>query len=166
MIKVANPEWYQDLLDRITSLEEQLSVTKSKPPSKRARPESIDQAIQYGATLGMEKVDVESWWDHFESNGWKVAGRTPMKCWKSALRNAKRNPIHASRTNSVTASKRPPTIYSLQSQRDTVQVEINRLKGIRDLSLTGLTGTNKSDFLNLVSKKKQLTRQIANFDQK
>lgn len=32
------------------------------------------------------KVDSESFYDHYESNGWKV-GKVPMKDWKATLRN-------------------------------------------------------------------------------
>ncbi len=28
--------------------------------------------------------DVRGWHEHFQSNGWKVAGKTPMKDWKAA----------------------------------------------------------------------------------
>lgn len=31
--------------------------------------------------------DANSFFDHFESNGWKVGGRGAMKCWKAAVRN-------------------------------------------------------------------------------
>ena len=31
--------------------------------------------------------EAEKLFDHYESNGWKVGGKAPMKCWKSATRN-------------------------------------------------------------------------------
>ena len=36
-------------------------------------------------------------WDHYVSNGWKISGRAPMKDWKAALRNWKRNESKFSR---------------------------------------------------------------------
>ena len=54
-----------------------------------ARP-TIADAIAYGSEVGMAKEQVESWFDHFESNGWKVGGKAPMKDWKAAIRTAKR----------------------------------------------------------------------------
>ena len=32
-------------------------------------------------------VDAETFIDHYQSNGWRVGGKSPMKCWKSAVRN-------------------------------------------------------------------------------
>jgi len=50
----------------------------------------LSEAIAYGADIGMSSEEVKSWFDHFESNGWKVSGKTPMKDWKAAMRNGKR----------------------------------------------------------------------------
>jgi hypothetical protein len=41
--------------------------------------------------------DIKAWWNHFQSNGWLVSGKTKMKDWKSAALNgfknwAERNP--------------------------------------------------------------------------
>lgn len=55
-----------------------------------SKPE-LAEVQAYGAEIGMDPADVESWYDHFQSNGWKVGGKSPMKDWKSALRNGKRN---------------------------------------------------------------------------
>jgi hypothetical protein len=38
----------------------------------------------------MSKADVDSWFDHFEANGWKVGGKAAMKDWQAALRNGQR----------------------------------------------------------------------------
>lgn len=61
-----------------------------KEGSAEGKPESRDAAIAYGATIGMTQADVEAWFDHFESNGWRVSGKTPMKDWQAALRNGNR----------------------------------------------------------------------------
>lgn len=39
---------------------------------------------------GWPEVDVQSWYDHFNSNGWKVSGVTRMADWKAAARNGAR----------------------------------------------------------------------------
>lgn len=33
------------------------------------------------------KLESETFFDHFTSNGWKVGGKAPMKDWQSACRN-------------------------------------------------------------------------------
>lgn len=43
--------------------------------------------------------DPSSFFDHFESNGWKVGGKAAMKDWKAAARNWSRR---------ETAFKKPP----------------------------------------------------------
>ena len=36
-------------------------------------------------------VEAEKFYDHFESNGWRIGGKTPMKDWKASVRNWVRN---------------------------------------------------------------------------
>jgi len=43
----------------------------------------------YAKEIGLD--DPGAPWDYYVSNGWKISGRAPMKDWKSALRNWKRN---------------------------------------------------------------------------
>ena len=50
----------------------------------------IEESKAYGEEIGLTAKEVESWYDHFQSNGWKVGGRTKMLDWKAALRNARR----------------------------------------------------------------------------
>ena len=45
----------------------------------------------YFKELGDPK-EAEKFFDHFEANGWKVGGKTPMKDWKAAARNWMRSP--------------------------------------------------------------------------
>lgn len=54
------------------------------------KPPTLSEAVTYGATIGFDAKGVEAWWDHFESNGWKVSGKTPMKNWQAAMRTGKR----------------------------------------------------------------------------
>jgi hypothetical protein len=54
---------------------------------------TLAESYAYGAELGMKKDEVSAWYDHFESNGWRVSGKTPMKDWQAALRNGKRYAI-------------------------------------------------------------------------
>lgn len=69
--------------------------TPHNPPKggkarKRAVRPSLSDVKQYGEELGLPTEECEAFFDHFESNGWKVGGKTPMKDWRSALRNWKR----------------------------------------------------------------------------
>lgn len=58
---------------------------KNKRESTReARPKSIEDVRAYCRERN-NRVNVDRWYAHYESNGWKV-GRNPMKDWKAAIR--------------------------------------------------------------------------------
>jgi hypothetical protein len=52
---------------------------------------TLHECKLYASILGMPVEQGEAFFDHFTSNGWRVSGRAPMKDWKAALRNWKRN---------------------------------------------------------------------------
>lgn len=54
------------------------------------KPENRAEVDVYAAEIGMNKADVDCWFDHFEANGWKVGGKAAMKDWRAALRNGQR----------------------------------------------------------------------------
>lgn len=45
----------------------------------------------YALSLGWPERDAKRWFNHFESNGWKVSGRSPMKNWQAAANNGFEN---------------------------------------------------------------------------
>ncbi len=88
------------------------SVTKALPEKRReekskeipkgiskSRP-SIEEVTAYCAERG-KGVDPQAWFDHYESNGWRV-GRNPMKDWRACVRQWERSEI-ASRKAPVVA---------------------------------------------------------------
>lgn len=61
------------------------NTSKNKRESTReARPKSIEDVRAYCRERN-NRVNVDRWYAHYESNGWKV-GRNPMKDWKAAIR--------------------------------------------------------------------------------
>ena len=67
--------------------------SSAPPPSPKSRAfvkPTIEEVRAYFAEKGM-KSDPEHFYDHFESNGWKVSGKSTMKDWKAAARNWERN---------------------------------------------------------------------------
>jgi len=75
---------------------------KDQKGDARGKPESRSEVDAYAAEIGMSKADVDSWFDHFEANGWKVGGKAAMKDWQAALRNGQR------RAPSFSATKPKP----------------------------------------------------------
>lgn len=64
---------------------------KGSAEGKHAGPiPTLEEAMEYGRELKMTPEDVSAWFDHFQSNGWRVSGKTPMKDWQAALRNGSR----------------------------------------------------------------------------
>lgn len=47
--------------------------------------------LDYAGIIGLQRDEAEKCYDYYEANGWKVGGRAPMKDWRAALRNWKRN---------------------------------------------------------------------------
>jgi hypothetical protein len=56
-----------------------------------ARPENVDACRGYAVELKMPAEQGNAFFDFFSSNGWKVGGKAPMKDWRCAMRNWKRN---------------------------------------------------------------------------
>lgn len=54
---------------------------------KFTKPEQTEMNL-YASKIGLPVSEVQHFFDHYESNGWKV-GRNPMKSWQAAMRNWK-----------------------------------------------------------------------------
>lgn len=74
-----------------------IGIGKGIREKKLFKKPSLEEVFTYGKEIGLSKEICESWFDHFESNGWKVGGKTLMVEWKASLRNAKRNPFNNER---------------------------------------------------------------------
>jgi hypothetical protein len=69
---------------------------KPKAPVKRFIPPGVLEVQTYMLEKGVHisknsKDEAEKFCDHFESNGWKVGGKTKMVSWKAAVRNFMKN---------------------------------------------------------------------------
>lgn len=77
-----------------------VDAPQSAAQSKRApasRPESVADAVAYFATLGGSAFEAETFFDHFQANGWRQGGKTPMRDWQAAARNWFRRSAQAPR---------------------------------------------------------------------
>ncbi len=59
----------------------------SPKTQKRFSPPPIADVIDFFKEKKSTMQNAEMFFNHFESNGWKVGGRTKMKDWKAAARN-------------------------------------------------------------------------------
>lgn len=53
---------------------------------KRFQKPTKEEVIAYAKEKGLRTDIVDKWFNHYESNGWKV-GRNPMRDWKASYRN-------------------------------------------------------------------------------
>jgi hypothetical protein len=60
---------------------------KTPKTQKRFTPPSLDEVKDFFSENKSSLLEAEKYYNHFESNGWKVAGKTPMKNWKAAAKN-------------------------------------------------------------------------------
>lgn len=73
-------------------------VTVQKPEARGQKPERERTLVRptrsdwlaYATEIKWNQRDAESAFDHYESNGWKVGGRAPVKDWKACARNCQR----------------------------------------------------------------------------
>lgn len=92
--RIVNWEKYERIRTRASGAERAARFRESKketePFDKPEKPKSftpptIEELKLAAAKLGLPSAEAEKFWNHFESNGWKVGGKAPMKSWQSAL---------------------------------------------------------------------------------
>ncbi len=73
------------------------------------RPAEEEEVREYFAEQKASTLEAEKFFNHFESNGWLVGGRTPMKDWKAAAKkwilNSSNFTKHDSRARHLTTSR-------------------------------------------------------------
>lgn len=52
-----------------------------------SRPETQAEVEAYFLALGSTSLESETFYDHYEANGWRQGGKTPIKDWQAAARN-------------------------------------------------------------------------------
>lgn len=86
--------------DEISVDDDGLKATETTPPPGSAPPPSpkrkvfkkpdMDEIRAYCAERH-NSVDAEHFYDHYEANGWKIGGKSPMKDWRAAVRTWEKN---------------------------------------------------------------------------
>jgi hypothetical protein len=75
--------------NEIKETKEIKDIVDAKASTARFIKPTIQQVIEYCQERN-NNVDAEKWYNHYESNGWKV-GRNSMKDWKAAVRTWEQN---------------------------------------------------------------------------
>ena len=86
------------------------SPAPAPAPKKKERAHFTKPTLQEVAAYCRErgsKVDPQRWYDHYESNGWKV-GRNAMRDWKAAVRSWEHNGFAGGNAPSTKPDGPPP----------------------------------------------------------
>ena len=81
-----NPRLTHGVTDREDREEKPEKIQADKPPASRFQKPTLEQLNTEAALIGLSTIEVDKFWNYYESNGWKV-GKNPMKSWPAALRN-------------------------------------------------------------------------------
>ena len=84
---------------QVTTNEQPSNTTKKDNKDKngknkyKAQPKNLQMVIDYMVEKNCinANIEAEKFYDHFNSNGWKVGGKAQMKDWRSAVNNWLRN---------------------------------------------------------------------------
>lgn len=74
--EIQNQELFEEQVEEITS--------------KKFKKPTLKEVIEY-CTERKNGVDPNQFIDHYDSNGWRVGGKAPMKNWKASVRTWERN---------------------------------------------------------------------------
>lgn len=72
------------------------------------KPANVAVARAYAGEIGLAEIEADKFFDHFEANGWKQGGRTPLRSWQAALRTWKRRAAEGGLKNSSGAGAPRP----------------------------------------------------------
>ena len=86
---------------------------KSKKKNTKFIPPTLDLIQQYFIEKNKPGIEAEKFFNYFESNGWKIGGRSPMKNWKAAANNWM---INSNKFNAPTNHPKPDNLNTNQDK--------------------------------------------------
>ena len=86
------------------------SPTEKKTKGGAAVPPSIEEVQAFFAEKNSSVTEAEKFYNYFQSNGWKVGGKTPMKDWQAAARNWMINAVKFSQRTNDARTPKPPVV--------------------------------------------------------
>jgi hypothetical protein len=79
-LDIKNPE-----SEILSQKEKRKKVPRKK--EKEFQVPTIEEVLAFFNSESFPEIEAKKFFNHFESNGWKVGGKTPMKNWHAAARN-------------------------------------------------------------------------------
>lgn len=99
--------------------------------NRESAPRSLPLIKDYFKEIGSTESEATKFFDHFESNGWKVGGRATMKCWMAAARNWARRSAEFTKPKEKTKARYEDLTNSPVPERPVVDQE--GLRKIKEL---------------------------------
>ena len=99
------------------------SAKKERSLSGRAKPRPerpiLEEVKNYFAQNNYPSVEADKFYNHYESNGWLVGGKTPMKNWEASANNwiLNSNKFNDGKTNSTNNKTNSTGCYPERSRR-------------------------------------------------
>lgn len=75
-----------------------IEIDKATKTTSIFTPPTVQEILDYAKSID-KTINAEQFYDHFESNGWLIGGKSKMKDWRAAVRNWIRNPINNTKQN-------------------------------------------------------------------
>jgi len=134
---------------------------------------SLKEWIEYAKSLAppYAETDAEGAWNYYESVGWKVGGKAPMKNWKASCRQChqrwKRET--AGVAQQTVSSPKKGTMWELKTQLDGVNERLaylnSKCPGPHASLADHLTEKEKDEWSDLMALKRKLEEKIRKFDE-
>lgn len=89
---------------------EKIQPENKKPKNNKrtlVTPPEIASVRSYFLEQTSSEIEADKFYNYFQSNGWKVGGKTPMQDWQAAARNWMLNAPAFAKTQKVLASAQP-----------------------------------------------------------
>lgn len=99
-----------EILEEIPKNEKILS---DELKNNRFSPPILEFVQEYFKEKDKPDIEAQKFFNYFESNGWKIGGRTQMKNWKAAANNWM---INSEKFNPVSNVPRPENLHSNQDK--------------------------------------------------
>lgn len=84
---------------------------KVSPPTAKKNqamiPPALTEVVSYFAEQNSSETEANKFYNYFQSNGWKIGGKAPMRDWQAAARNWMLNIPQFSPQPQVSAQKQP-----------------------------------------------------------
>jgi hypothetical protein len=101
----------------IPSVLKEMNVNKQFPNRSVSQiPPKQDDVLSYFSAQNSSETEATKFYNYFQSNGWKVGGKTSMKDWQAAARNWMLNAAHFSRSSNNAQVQKPPKVNASTSK--------------------------------------------------